>query len=273
MQKFVKYRLVSWHQPVLDAFGNEVIAERHAVHGQIITTDALPEAEEDRIPNAIYDVPKSEMERLANLPDGGAFFSDEEEAAFRAGVTDFTGEQYGEERISGDTGSTLPEASLGPDGVGGHLAGGHPLGFEQMNAEQLAQWMREEEPDTSRLVELAYTNPLMMPNIMDAASLAERDDVEALSQGLAAVAGAGGSADLPPDPGDENVDETQGHGTAGSGGEDNTGDPEQIEAPNANASTAEWADFFEKQGLSNVDESGAPKKRDAMVVEWEQRQK
>lgn len=266
----VKYRLLSWHQEVDDALGNKVVAERTAMHGQRITADAAPE--EDADPTVIYGVPQKEIDRLKSLPDY-PFFTEDEEAAYAAGVTDYTGAQYSEDRISGDTGTSLSEASLGPDAIGGQLGGGHPLAFEEMNVEQLSEWMKAEEPDTNKLIELAYSNPLMTPNIMDAANLAERDDVDALATGLAAVQGAGGTAENPPDPGTENNSGTQGHGTAGDGGEGEEPTSEAPEAPSANASTAEWASFFEAQGLSTTDDSGADKKRDAMVQEWDAKQK
>jgi hypothetical protein len=262
----VKYRLLSWHQEVEDLLGNTVIAERTAMHGQYISTDPMPEDPEDRVPNAIYDVPEKEIERLKQLPDY-PFFTEDEEAAFAAGITDYTGAQYGETTISGDTATSLAEPALGPDGVGAQLSGGHPLSFEEMNSQQLSEWMLAEEPDTNKLIELAYGNPLMIGNIMDAAGLADRDDREELAAGLAAVAGAGGSGALPVDSGEG--EGMQGHGTGEGAAADS--EPEGAEAPGANASTDEWTSFFEAQGLSTTDEDGNAKKRDAMVEEWNER--
>jgi len=121
-EHIVKSRLFHYYVEVPDELDTSKtkLAYQEASHGQRITTET---ADADSDPNVKYGL--REPDELRGLRDGH-FFSDAEVAVMDAGLT--------------DTIDMAPFPGMGYDpGAVGFVDAGHPLTFEQMTAEQVAE--------------------------------------------------------------------------------------------------------------------------------------
>lgn len=226
-ERYVRFRYFHWYVPVEDPItGATYQSERFATHGMKVSTE-----ESGDEPHTAYGLSEDRL-KWGDL--NGAFFSEAEVKAMEAGLTDTQLPMESMAEPRGDVGTSVAGTTTLAQATAAVPPAVHPVAFEELDAMQLAEYIKSADLGTDDLLAIAAEKPAIAEGIYAAATIASGGEApEGLAEGIAEIMSQGQS---------EAADATEGDGPGGRReGEGDMDAPEGADDPNATDAAVELA--------------------------------